>query len=53
MKPGGECRVATKGCDLAVDLKKRLLHEVFGEREISHHAHANCEDPPLVLQVEF
>jgi len=36
-----------------VNLEKRFLGEIFGEREVSDHAHANCENAFLVLQVEF
>jgi hypothetical protein len=36
-----------------VDLEKCFLGEIFSKREISNHAHANCENAPLVLKVEF
>jgi hypothetical protein len=36
-----------------VDLEKCFLGEIFSEREVSNHAHADCEDAPLVLKVEF
>lgn len=53
MEPRGECGVTSEHRNSPVDLEKCLLSKIFGEGEISDHAHANCEDPSLVLQVEF
>ena len=36
-----------------MQLKKGFLREVFGLREIMHHAQANGEDTLLVLQVKL
>jgi hypothetical protein len=52
MEPSGESGFSAKSCELAVQLNKSFLHEVFGQREIVHHAHANCEDPFLMTQVK-
>jgi hypothetical protein len=51
--PRGKGRVAAKECDFSMDQEKRFLSEVLGQREVPHHAHANCKDAPLVLIVKL
>ena len=53
VEPCGESGVAAKGSNLAVQLKESFLGQVFGERIVSHHAHANCEDAPFMRRVKF
>jgi hypothetical protein len=53
MKPRGKGRVAAKECDLSMDLKKCFLGEILGKREVSHHAHTDCKNAPLVLIVKL
>ncbi len=35
-----------------MQLKECFLRQVFCQREIAHHAYANCENAFLVLQVK-
>ena len=53
VQPGGESGVATEGFDLAMQLEKCFLSQIFGERVVPYHAYANCEDVALVLRVEL
>jgi hypothetical protein len=53
VQPGGESGVAAERGEFAMQLKKGFLREVFGQREIMHHAQANGEDAFLVLQVKL
>ena len=41
MQPSGECGVTSKTYELAVQLNKSFLREVFGQRKFVYHAHAN------------
>jgi hypothetical protein len=36
-----------------MDLKKCFLGEILGKREVSHHAHTDCKNAPLVLIVKL
>src|SRR5271169_6326198 len=55
MQPGGEGRFTTKGADLAEELKKGLLHEIFGIRRIVDHSQTESVDATamqLIKKVE-
>ena len=53
VQPCREKGVASKRCDLAVQLEKGFLCEVFGQLKIVYHAHANGKNALLVLPVEL
>ena len=53
MQPGGKGRIAAKGRDLAVQLKKSLLCQVFRFGNIADHAQTQGIDAPFVKRVEM
>jgi len=52
VQPGGEGRVAAEGADLAIELQKRLLGQVFRFGHVTQHAQAQRVDPPLVQTIQ-
>src|SRR5579863_3931813 len=52
MQPGRERRLATKGCDLAIELQERFLSQVFGLGGVCRHAQAERIHTPLVTVVK-
>ena len=52
MQPGRKCRLAAKRSNLAVELQKRFLRQIFGFSRVRRHAKAERIHPPLMLIVE-
>ena len=52
MQPGRKCRLAAKGCDLAIELQERLLGQVFGFGGIGRHPKTQRIDSPLMAVVQ-
>ena len=52
VQPGGECRVAAEGADLAIELQKGFLGQVFGFGYVTQHAQAQGVDATLMQRVE-
>ena len=53
VQPCGKSRVPSKRCDLAMQLKERLLRQIFSFRRIPHHAQAQGVNPSFMDGIEL
>src|SRR5208282_5700366 len=53
VQPCGKSRVSSKCCDLSMQLKERLLRQIFSFSCIAHHAQAEGVNAPFVDGIEL
>src|SRR4030088_2153754 len=52
MQPGRKSRLASKSCDLAIQLEKRFLRKILSCGGITRHPQTERVNPPLVPVVK-